>query len=267
MKLKGKIAIVTGASRGVGKAIARRLGREGAKIVVVGKTETPHPTLPGTIHETVAEVKSQGGEAIAVGMDVRDDHHVEALAKKTKEHFGRIDILIHNAGAIWLRPFLETPMKRFDLVMDVNVRAAYSLMQAVVPIMEENGGGHILTMSPKLSARHIVPCAAYNISKMGMTLLVEYLREEFREKNIAINTLWPVTLIESEATRHFQMGSPKDWRSPTILADAVLEIVSRPPSQFSGNAVSDEEILRSAGVTDFSKYRADPAAEPKPLWK
>lgn len=260
--LKGRVAIITGASRGIGRAIALRLAQEGVAVVIAAKTAEPDPRLPGTIYTTAAEVEALGGRALPLQVDVRNEDAIQQMVAQTIETFGRIDILVNNAGALWWYPVLETPPKRFDLVMDVNLRGAFLCSQAVLPHMIAQRWGHILTMSPPIDLSVLPGKVAYMISKFGMTMLALGLAEEVREHNIAVNALWPRTLIESQATIGWNLGTPKHWRKAEIMADAVYEIVRRPPASLTGRALIDEEVLREAGITDFSVYNCTPDGEP-----
>ena len=264
-KLAGKVAIITGASRGIGRAVALRLAREGADIVIAAKTEEVHPTLPGTIHSEAKEVETLGRRALAVRVDVRDDAQIDAMVQRTMETFGRIDILVNNAGALWWQPVLETPMKRFDLITGINVRASFACTRAALPHLLAGDGGHVLVYSPPIDLAALPGKVAYCISKFGMTMLAHGLAEEMRGKPFSINALWPVTAIESQATINFQLGGPAMWRKADIIADATLEIVAEAPGKTSGLALLDEDFLRERGCTDFAKYRCDPASEPPRL--
>lgn len=266
--LKGRTAIITGASRGVGRAVALKLAQEGANIVIAAKTTEPNPQLPGTIHSVAAEVEALGVRALPVKVNVREEAEVEAMVAQTMGAFGRIDILVNNAGALWWYPVLETPVKRFDLVMDVNVRASFLCSQAVLPSMIQQRWGHIINMSPPIDLSVLPGKVGYMISKFGMTMLAFGLAEEMREHNIAVNALWPVTLIESYATINFGMGEPSMWRKADILADATFAIISREPPSLTGQALMDEDILRESGVTDFTHYACVPGSEPmKITWE
>jgi citronellol/citronellal dehydrogenase len=265
MQFKGKVAFITGASRGVGKCIALALAREGCDIVVAAKTEEADARLPGTIHEAAAEIEKLGVRALAVKVDVRDDSSVERGVKAALDKLGRIDFLINNAGALHWRSMLETPMKRFDLVMGVNARGAFSCTYQVLPHMIQQGYGHILMMSPPVDPHHSPGKIAYAISKFGMTLIAHGLAEEVADKNVACNALWPATMIESYATINWGLGTPALWRKPDILADCTLRIFAKEPKGFTGQALIDEDFLRSEGVTDFVPYRCDPASEPPKL--
>lgn len=267
MKLKGQVAIITGASRGIGKAIALRLAKEGCNIVVAAKTDEPHPTLPGTIHDTAREVEALGVQALPIKVNVREEAEVDAMVKRTLETFGRIDILINNAGAIFWSNVADHPVGRFDLIMDVNARAAFLCSRAVLPTMVAQKRGHIVMMSPPVSTTKLAGKGPYLLSKMGMTMLAHAIADENREDGVSACALWPVTIVESQASIHFQMGEAKDWRKPEILADATCAIVSAPADRYSGRALYDEDVLRESGVTDFAPYSVVPGAEPAPICK
>lgn len=261
-RLEGKVAIITGASRGIGRCIALTFARQGADVVIAAKTDTPHPKLPGTIHTVAAEVEALGQRALPVKVDVRDDDAICTMVDRTMEQFGRIDVLINNAGALWWQPVLDTPMKRYDLVNDVNSRAAFACTQACLPHLLEDGGGHVLVFSPPIDLRVLAGRVAYLISKFGMTMLAIGLAEEMHGKPFSINALWPVTAVESAATINFQLGTPEMWRKPEILADASLALVTKPPGQLTGQALLDEDVLRAEGVSDFSTYQCVAGCEP-----
>lgn len=264
-ELQGKVALITGASRGIGKAVALRLARAGCRVVVAAKTTDPHPKLPGTIHETVAACQAVGPEALAVKMDVRDPRQVDAGVAAAAEAFGRLDIVIHNAGALWWKPLADTPVEKFDLVMDVNARGAYALAYAAIPHLKAAGGGHFLTMSPPIDDRLMKGKIAYLISKFGMTMIAKGVAAEHARDNIAGNALWPETAIESAATRNFGFGGPEHWYTADIVADATFEVVRRPPAGQTGQALLVMEVLRAAGVTDFVPYRCVADSEPPVL--
>ena len=260
--LQDKVALVTGASRGIGRAVALGLARAGCAVVVASRSETSTDKLPGTIHDVVREIESAGGRALAVPCDVRDEAQIEAVAARALERFGRIDILVNNAGALWWRPLADTPAKRFDLVMGVNARAAFLCCRAVIPSMRERRWGHIINMSPPMDMALVPGRIAYALSKLGMTMLSLGLAEELRAENIAVNSLWPVTIIESQASINHQLGTPAMWRKADILVDCVLRMVSKEPATLTGRALLDEDFLRGEGVTDFSPYACVPGTEP-----
>ena len=263
MRLQGQVAIVTGSSRGVGKSVALALAREGCDVVVAAKTSDPHARLPGTIHETAREIEALGRRALALQCNVREFADVERLRDETLSAFGRIDILINNAGAIHWAPVAEWSAGKFDLVMGVNVRGAFLCSRAVLPAMRERKHGRIVMMSPPVDVAKVAGKGPYFVSKMGMTMLALAIAEEERDNGVTANALWPVTMIESEATRHFEMGQPEEWRTPQILADATVEICC---SGSTGRAFYDEEVLRERrGTVDFSTYSAVPGTTPPPV--
>ena len=260
--LQGKVAIVTGASRGIGRAIALGLACSGAHVVIAAKSAESNARLPGSIHSVAGEVEALGGQALPVQVDVRDEAQIETMVARTLERFGRIDILVNNAGALWWKPLLETPAKRFDLVMGVNARAAFLCSRAVLPSMISQRFGHVINMSPPMDLAMVPGRVAYAISKLGMTLLTLGLAAEVKEHGIAVNSLWPVTIIESQASINHGLGTPAAWRKPDILVDCVLRLVRKGPSEVTGQALLDEDFLRSEGVTDFGGYACVPGAEP-----
>ncbi len=262
MKFAGRVAMVTGASRGVGKALALRLGAEGCDVVVAAKTAAPDPKLPGTIHDTAREIEALGRRALAAPLDVRDDVAVERVVKQALEHFGQIDFLVNNAGALYWRSVAETEMKRFDLVMGVNARGAFACTRHVLPSMLARKFGHILMLSPPVEPRAGAGKVAYALSKFGMTLVAQGVAEEVRGQGVAANALWPATMLESQATIRWGLGDRSLWRTPEIVADAMVAIFAKPPDTMTGQALIDEDFLRGEGVTDFSRYRCDPDKEP-----
>jgi citronellol/citronellal dehydrogenase len=264
-ELTGRVAVVTGASRGIGRALALGLGKAGCHVVVAAKSVTSTEKLPGSIFSVAAEVEALGAQALPVQVDVRDEAQIEALAARAHERFGRVDVLINNAGALWWQPLLETPAKRFDLVMGVNARAACLCARAVLPGMIERRWGHVINMSPPLDLAMVPGRIAYSISKLGMTLLTHGLAEEVRPHNVAVNSLWPVTIIESQASLNWGMGTPALWRKPDILVECVLRLVRKEPSALTGQALLDEDFLRAEGVTDFSGYACVPGTNPPRL--
>ncbi|MFC5973508.1 SDR family oxidoreductase [Halomarina salina] len=262
--LSGRTAFITGTTRGIGKEIALSLADAGCNVVSTGKTvDDSDSDLEGTIHKTADACEERGVEALPIQLNLRDVDQVEAAAQQAIDEFGEVDIVINNASAIQIASVEEMPADRFDLVADVNVRGTYATSRAFVPHLEEIGGGHILTNAPPIQVDRAPGQAAYAWSKMGMTFVTLSLADELREHGVAANTFWPVTTIDTRASRYFGLGTEDDWRTPDILADTVLELLSRDPSEFSGNSVYDEEILREVGVEDFSEYNCTPG-DPDP---
>src|SRR5262245_2285991 len=260
--LSGKVAVITGASRGIGRAIALGLAREGCDVVIAAKSTEPSEKLPGSIFTVATEVEALGARALPLQVDVREADQIESMAAKTVERFGRIDLLINNAGALHWAGILDTPPKRFDLVTDVNVRAAFLCCRAVLPAMLRQGGGHIINMSPPMDLSILPGRVAYGISKLGMTLLSLGLAEELKRHNVAVNSLWPVTIIESQASINHALGTREMWRTPDILVDCVLRIAGKAPAELTGRALLDEDFLRAEGVTDFDRYACVPGSRP-----
>ena len=263
--LRGRVALVTGASRGIGKALAVRLAREGADVVVAAKSELSTERLPGSIHETADEIRALGRRAIAVPTDVRDEDSVRLMIERAIDELGRLDILVNNAGAIWLQPMLQTPPKRFDLVMGVNVRGAYVACHYALPQMVKQKWGHVLNMCPRLSTRPSPGKVAYMISKLGMAYVALGLAAEHAADNIAGNTLWPRTIIESQASINWNMAGRSQWRTPEIICDASMAIFAQEPRTSTGRQWIDEEALTElAGITDFDGYWCEgkPPAQP-----
>jgi len=265
--LRGRTVFITGASRGIGKAIAIRLAAEGAGIVVTGKTVEPHPTLPGTIYTAAEEIRAAGGSAIAIPMDVRDEAQVDTAVRGAIDQFGRIDILVNNASAISLTGTAATPMKRFDLMHQVNVRGTFLCTQTCLPYLKQAVGAHVLNIAPPLTfePRWFAPHAAYSISKYGMSLCVLGMAEEFRADRIAVNALWPRTIIDTAALALIRGVDRSRSRTAAIVADAAREILTRDPATCTGHFFVDEDVLREAGVSDFSRYRSDPLSRQDPL--
>jgi citronellol/citronellal dehydrogenase len=262
--LQGKTLFITGASRGIGKAIALRAARDGANIVIAAKTVEPHPKLPGTIHTVAREVEEAGGHALAVATDIRFDEQVEAAVAEAVERFGGIDILVNNASAIFLAGTQDTPMKRYDLMLDINARGAFLCTRACLPHLKKAGNPHVLNLSPPLSLepRWFASHVAYSLSKCAMSTWVLGMAEEFRPNGIAFNSLWPRTTIDTEAIRLI-LGAEMRRRSrkPEILADAAHIILTKDSRSFTGHFCIDEEVLRTAGITDFSAYRHEGVLE------
>lgn len=261
---EGRTAFITGTSRGIGKAIALDLAERGANVVSTGKTVEGHDELPGTIVETTEEIREMGGDSIWCQLDVRDDESIELAIEETVEAYGGIDFVVNNAGAIHLASFEDTPPKRFDLLMDVNARGSYATTYAALPHLKESDHAHVVTFSPPLPARPTPGKAAYALSKYGMTFLAQSLAQELDSDDIGVNALWPVAAIESEATRHFGLGAPEDWRTPQVMCDALTELLARDPTECTGNAFYDEDILSEAGVDDFSQYAVVEGSDPGP---
>ncbi len=262
MSMEGRVAIITGASRGIGRSIALKLASEGVAVVLAAKTLDEKDDVPGSIVTVAEEVRALGGRALPVQTDVRDEAAIENMVAKAAEAFGRVDILINNAGALWWFPVSETPAKRFDLMMGVNVRASFLAARAVLPYMKKNKWGHIINMSPPIEFDVLPGKVGYFISKYGMTMLTMGLSKEVARDNIAVHSLWPVTLVESMATIHFGLGGPKMWRKPEILADATWAVVTKDPKFQTGKVLLDEEVLAAEGITDFSAYNCTPDGEP-----
>jgi citronellol/citronellal dehydrogenase len=261
--LAGKVLFITGASRGIGEAIALRAARDGAKIAVIGKTSEPHAKLRGTVHEACAAIELAGGEALACVADIRDDQAVERAVEATRQRFGGIDILVNNASAISLTGTLDTPMKRFDLMAAVNVRGTFACSRACLPLLLRSDNPHILTMSPPLNLRAewFAPHVAYTTSKFGMSMCTLGLAAEFATRGVAVNSLWPKTVIATAAIENL-LGGPaalSSCRLPSIVADAAHAILTRPSRAFTGQFFIDEDVLADAGVTDFSGYAVDPS--------
>lgn len=258
-----KTVFITGASRGIGREIALRLAKEGARIVIAAKTTTPHPNLPGTIYTVAKEIEDLGGQALPIPLDVRDDTAIQAAVSQAVERFGGIDILINNASAISLTPTLQTPMKRFDLMFNVNVRATFACAQACIHHLKNAENPHILNLGPPLNmdAKWFKDHLAYTMSKYGMSMCTLGLSAEFQKDGIAVNSLWPKTTIATAAIAvNFPPEILQASRKPAIMADAAYQILTRDSRTTTGNFFIDEEILRSTGITDFSHYAINPNA-------
>jgi len=267
-KLQGKTAIITGSSRGIGLAIAKRLSASGCNIVIAAKTTEPHPRLPGTIYTAAEEIKSLGGQAHAVVLDVRDEEQILNSVNETVSHFGGIDILVNNASAIFLAGVEHTPAKKYDLMQQINVRGTYLMSQACLPFLKKSNHAHILTLSPPIDMKPVwfENHTAYTMSKYGMSMAMYGLAAELKSYNIAANALWPKTTIATAAVQNLLGGDAlmKQSRWPSIVADAAWYILSRDPSEATGQFYYDEEILISEGITDFTSYAVDPNAELAP---
>ena len=264
MSLKDKTLFITGASRGIGLAIALRAAKDGANIVIAAKTTEPHPKLPGTIFTAAEEVEAAGGKALPIQVDIRDEANVQAAIDKTIETFGGIDICINNASAIALTDTQNTPMKRYDLMHSINARGTFMTSKLCVPHLLKAENPHILNISPPLNMepRWFGPHVAYTMAKYGMSLCVLGMAEEFKTRGIAVNALWPKTTIATSAVRNLMGGEEicKQSRKPDIMADAAHHILTRNSKELSGQFLVDEEVLSGAGVTDFGDYSVVPGA-------
>lgn len=255
--LRGKVVFITGATRGIGREIALRCARDGAKVVITGKTATAHAKLPGTIHTVADEVLRAGGQALPIELNVRDEQGITAAVNQAVEHFGGLDVLVNNAGAISLTGTLDTPAKKLDLMWDVNMRATFLMSQACIPHLKKAANPHILTLSPPLNldAKWFAPHLAYTISKFGMSMCTMGLAREFAE--ISVNSLWPRTTIATAAIAfNFPPEMLRASRHPAIVADAAWQILTGEGS--SGNFYIDEDVLRDAGISDFGQYAVSP---------
>ncbi len=258
MSLKGKTIFISGGSRGIGLAIAVRAARDGANVTIAAKTDTPHPRLPGTIHTAASEIEAAGGKALAVVCDIREEEQVDAAVKATVERFGGIDICINNASAIQLTGTLETDMKRYDLMHQINTRGTYLVSKMCIPHLKRAENPHILNLAPPLDMqpKWFAPHVAYTMAKYGMSMCTLGMSAEFAKAGIAVNSLWPLTAIDTAAVRNLLGGAAVAAmsRSPEIMADAAHAILTRPARETTGNFFIDELVLREAGVTDFSVY-------------
>jgi citronellol/citronellal dehydrogenase len=263
--LAGKTLFITGASRGIGLAIALRAARDGANVAIAAKSSVPNPKLPGTIHTAAEAVTAAGGQGLALKCDIREEDQVKAAVAATFDLFGGIDILVNNASAIWLRGALDTPMKRFDLMSQVNSRGSFLCAQACLPYLLQAANPHILTLAPppSLDPRWWAPHTGYTLAKMGMSFVTLGLAGEFGPQGVAVNALWPRTLIATEALNMIPGVDAANGRKPEIMADAAHAVLTRSAAGFSGNFLIDDEVLAAAGVTDLSGYAVDPS---KPLY-
>lgn len=264
MSLKGKTLFITGASRGIGLAIARRAAKDGANIVVAAKTTEPHPKLPGTIFTAAEEIEAAGGKALPVQVDIRDEANVQAAIDKALEAFGGIDICINNASAIALTDTPNTPMKRYDLMHSINARGTFMTSKLCLPHLLKADNPHILNISPPLNMepRWFGPHVAYTMAKYGMSLCVLGMAEEFKGRGVAVNALWPKTTIATSAVRNLMGGEEicKQSRKPDIMADAAHHILTQDSKALTGKFLVDEDVLRESGMTDFESYSVVPGA-------
>ncbi|MGB6231566.1 MAG: NAD(P)-dependent oxidoreductase [Litorimonas sp.] len=258
MSFKDRTLIMSGGSRGIGLAIARKIAADGANIAICAKTAEPHPKLAGTIYTAAEEIEAAGGQCLPIVCDIRDDAQVQAAVSQTVERFGGIDILVNNASAISLTPTTATPMKRYDLMNGVNARGTFLMSQTCHPHLKDGTNAHILNIAPPLlmESRWFRNHVAYTMAKYGMSLCTLGMAEEFRGDGIAVNSLWPMTSIDTAAVRNVLGGDSmaKMSRTPDIMADAAYEVLSRPSAEATGNFYIDEEVLKEAGITDFDRY-------------
>lgn len=263
MSLAGKTLFVTGASRGIGLAIALRAARDGANVTVAAKTAEPHKHLPGTIYTAAEEIEAAGGQALPLVVDVRDEASVQAAVDATVDRFGGIDICVNNASAIQLTGTLGTDMKRYDLMHQINARGTYLTSKACIPHLKRSANPHVLMLSPPLdmSPRWFAPHVAYTMAKFGMSMCVLGMAEEFRPDGIAFNALWPRTGIATAAIRFALAGDEgmRRCRTPEIMADAAYAVFNKPSRSFTGNFLIDDTFLYGEGERDFDKYRVDPS--------
>jgi citronellol/citronellal dehydrogenase len=261
MSLEGRVMFMSGGSRGIGLAIALRAARDGAKVALIAKTAEPHPKLPGTIYTAAEEIEAAGGEALPIVGDIRDAEAVEAAVAQTVERFGGIDLVVNNASAINLSPMRELPVKRFDLMQQINARGTFVVTQACLPHLRESSHPHVLTLSPPLSVdrRWLAGHSAYTLSKMGMTMITLGVAAD--EPGIGANCLWPRTIIATAAVQNLLGGDQAmaRARTPDIYADAAYQVLIRDPASCTGNTFIDDEVLAEAGITDLSGYSAEGA--------
>ncbi len=259
--LSGRTVFMSGGSRGIGLAIGEKLAQDGANVALMAKTDQPHPKLEGTIHTAADAIREAGGQALPILGDVRDADAVEAAVAQTVEEFGGVDIVVNNASAITLGPIGDLPVKRFDLMMQINVRGTFVVTRACLPHLRESDHAHVLTLSPPIDAvpKWVGNHGAYTVSKMGMSILTLGLAAD--EPSISANCLWPRTMIATAAVQNLLGGDEAmaKSRTPAIVADAAWEIVRRKPGEQTGQALIDDEVLREAGLDDMSRYSAPDA--------
>lgn len=266
--LKGKTLFITGASRGIGLAIALAAAKQGANIAIAAKSTKPHPKLEGTIYTAAEEIEAAGGKALPLRVNIREEDHVKAAIDKTVETFGGIDIVVNNASAISLTPILETEMKRFDLMNQVNARGSFMVAKYAIPHLMKAQNPHILSLSPPLdmNEKWFAGHVAYSMAKFGMSMLVLGLAGELREAGIAVNALWPRTTIATAAIKNILGGEKlmQASRTPQIIADAAVRIFAKPAKGFTGQFIIDDSFLFDEGVRDFDPYRVDPSQDLMP---
>lgn len=265
MALAGKTLFITGASRGIGLAIALRAARDGANIAIAAKTATPHPKLAGTIYTAADDIQRAGGKALPLVVDVRDEATVKSALERTAQTFGGIDIVVNNASAISLTGVADTDMKRFDLMHQINARGTFVVSKLTLPYLEKAANPHILAISPPLDIKEkwFAPHTAYSMAKFGMSLVVLGLAGELRDKGIAVNALWPRTIIATAAIKNLLGGEERmqHARKPDIMADAAYAIFNTPARELTGQFLIDDTFLFERGVRDFEHYRVDPSKE------
>lgn len=266
MSLKNKTIIITGSTRGIGRAIALRFAKDGANVVIIGKTSTPHTSLPGTIHSVADEVEALGGHALPIELDLRDIDAVQSAVENTISTFGQLDVLVNNASALALIDTPNMTPKRFDLLMGVNVRGTFFMSQACLPHLTQSDNPHILNIAPPLNmdGKWFKDALVYAYSKYGMSICTLGLAEEFREQGVAVNSLWPKTTI---ATSAVEVNFPQFYahsRKPEIMGDAAYEVVTKSSREASGQFFVDEAVLEKAGVTDFDQYAVCPGERLQP---
>jgi citronellol/citronellal dehydrogenase len=265
--LSGRVAVVTGASRGIGKALAIRLAQEGADVAVAAKSEQSTERLPGSIHETADAIRAMGRRVLAIPTDVRDEEAIRNLIERTVTELGRLDILVNNAGAIWTQPIVQTPPKRFDLMMGINARAAYIACYYALPHMVKQQWGHVLNMCPQLTTVASPGKVAYMMSKLGMARVALGVAAEHARDNIAGNTLWPRTIIETQASIGWKMADRSQWRTPEIVCDASLAILGQEPRSCTGHQWIDEAALTTlAGIASFDHYWCEGKPPANPIY-
>lgn len=268
--LSGKVSLITGASRGIGREIALTLAKAGSNVIIAAKSVKEQPNLPGTIHTVASEARAYNVIALPIQCDVRSESAIQNMITTAEKKFGKncIDILICNSGALWWKDVIDTPMTKYDLVNEVNSRATFSCIQKVLPHMKSKKYGRIIVMSPPIDMRLVDGKVAYCISKFGMSLIAIGLAKEVErfKGDVSINALWPATLIESFATKNFRIGEKAEWRKAEIIGECVIRIVLDDSKIVNGCLLIDEDYLKSKGIEDFKKYRVVPDIEPTKNW-
>ncbi len=263
--LRGRTMLMSGGSRGIGLAIAKKAATEGANVAIVAKTDKPHPKLPGTIHTAAEEIEAAGGTALPIVGDVRDEGSVADAVERTVGEFGGIDLVVNNASAINLAPMRDLEVKRLDLMLDINLRGTFVLTRAALPSLRESDHAHVLSLSPPISADHkwLKQHSAYTVAKYGMSMITLGLAADEADAPIAANTLWPRTLIATAAVKNLLGGEQamRRARTPEIYADSAIAILRRDPRECSGNSYIDDEVLAEEGITDLSRYQAEDGEE------